>query len=589
MSPPFIAVFKKSSIMIMCWKLLIVAILSISHVLGSALNISQVKEEFAKAFLESENDFIDISVQSELFPFSKAKVKNIATGREKYADINSEEEAERITLDLHQWRGFENLTLKEGMSDVTDIFTDEFKNLPHSTREAILKSKVKTGEDLKALPTSWFSLLPSSKISAEDLVDHFVLHQLDHPLNAATLYKIIILTRKLDNQKKNIMLNRLPEEVLRKQVNYIAKSVAYVIGYRWTIDSETENHLPLMAFPVDVITDMDHATFHKVTSANKLSREEFGEDNQESSNVWFSKFVEVIGWDNMTSSAENLARYGHLLTGATLEDLHDLQHRNLTKEPEIQAVLFDILRNNSFSPVRVSLIFVLRILNSCYLLTNLFTVQAHVLWELLEPEDRVRLLTTKAGDLDISQLLDIYTSSSADEFAAHQEQFENSWFSMANPHSLVSSVNALFAGLKAMKDDHLEKWTTEDIKNYGKFIKIFSPDEIAKLGGDNVTFSHELVSDVVSPSLSLSQLTSIYKRYKAQNATEDAEESLHPLLLSALSSADLMSPTPPFIWSRDKDDILWASVYPAKWNPSTMSSIIANPTPHLPGRGPSQE
>ena len=350
--------------MIMCWKLVFVAILSISHVLGSALNISQVKEEFAKAFLESENDFIDISVQSELFPFSKAKVKNIATGREKYEDINSEEEAERLTLDLHQWRGFENLTSKEEMSDVSDIFTEEFKNLPHSTREAILKSQVKTGEDLKALPTSWFSLLPSSKISAEDLVDHLIPHQLDHPLNAATLYKIIILTRNLDNDKKSLMLNRLPQEVPRKQAKYIAKSVAYVIGYRWTIDSETENHLPLMSFPVDVITDMDQTTFHKVTSAhnitsaNKLRREEFGEDNQESSNVWFSKFVDVIGWDNMTSSAENLAKYGHLLTGATLEDLHDLQQRNITKEPEMQAVLFDILRNNSFSPVRVSLIFV---------------------------------------------------------------------------------------------------------------------------------------------------------------------------------------------------------------------------------------
>ena len=59
------------------------------------------------------------------------------------------------------------------------------------------------------------------------------------------------------------------------------------------------------------------------------------------------------------------------------------------------------------------------------------------------------------------------------------------------------------------------------------------------------SLGHELVSDVASPSLSLSQLTSIYKRFKAQNATKDAEESLHPLLLSALSSADLMSPTPP--------------------------------------------
>ena len=61
-----------------------------------------------------------------------------------------------------------------------------------------------------------------------------------------------------------------------------------------------------------------------------------------------------------------------------------------------------------------------------------------------------------------------------------------------------------------------------------------------------------MVSEVVSPSLSQSQLTSIYKRYRAQNATEDAEESLHPLLLSALSSADLVSPSPLFIWSREK-------------------------------------
>ena len=72
---------------------------------------------------------------------------------------------------------------------------------------------------------------------------------------------------------------------------------------------------------------------------------------------------------------------------------------------------------------------------------------------------------------------------------------------------------------------------------------------------------------MVSPSLSLSQLTSIYKRYRAQNATEDAEESLPPLLLSALSSADLMFPSPLFIWPRDKDDILRASV---KFTPGQM-------------------
>ena len=82
---------------------------------------------------------------------------------------------------------------------------------------------------------------------------------------------------------------------------------------------------------------------------------------------------------------------------------------------------------------------------------------------------------------------------------------------------------------------------------------------------DLVTYLVQAQADLEHPSVEmLDQIDSLVA------ATEEAEESLHPLLLSALSSADLMSPSPPFIWSRDNDDILRASV---KFTPGQMRGL----------------
>ena len=65
---------------------------------------------------------------------------------------------------------------------------------------------------------------------------------------------------------------------------------------------------------------------------------------------------------------------------------------------------------------------------------------------------------------------------------------------------------------------------------------------------------------------------------------------VHPLLLSALSSADITSPEPHFIWSQDKEDLLKRSalftpgqmralheiMYPWKWSAVNMSAIVSN-------------
>ena len=216
-------------------------------------------------------------------------------------------------------------------------------------------------------------------------------------------------------------------------------------------------------------------------------------------------------------------------------------------------------------------------------------LQASVMWEMIKQEDREKIFARLSKDLDITQLLAHYNTSEADEFKHHREVFESTWFSTKK--FSIPWVNAMFVGLKAMTDEHLSSWTAEDITNFGKFVRLLSPAEIEQLGADSVPMTEELVSSLVSPSLSLAQLTAIYKRYKAQMSTDDqVMDPVHPLLLSALSSADITSPEPHFIWSQDKEDLLQRSalftpgqmralheiMYPWKWSAVNMSAIVSN-------------
>ena len=95
----------------------------------------------------------------------------------------------------------------------------------------------------------------------------------------------------------------------------------------------------------------------------------------------------------------------------------------------------------------------------------------------------------------------------------YQEEFELSWFGGKKLRSPWATV--MYLGFRYMSDQDYSSWSTRDIKDFGKFIKILRPAEIDQLGVDSGSFTLDVLEDVLSPSLSLSQLTSLYSKSKA--------------------------------------------------------------------------
>ena len=125
----------------------------------------------------------------------------------------------------------------------------------------------------------------------------------------------------------------------------------------------------------------------------------------------------------------------------------------------------------------------------------------------------------------------------------HKENLDSSWFN--KPKLPGSWVNTMLVGQTLMPNEMLSSWTKDDLTTFGKFIKIFSPSEILKLGDEGEEFSQDVVSAVVSPSLGLAQLTAIYNKYNKQMTTEtQVSEPIHPILFSALSTADILASPP---------------------------------------------
>ena len=140
----------------------------------------------------------------------------------------------------------------------------------------------------------------------------------------------------------------------------------------------------------------------------------------------------------------------------------------------------------------------------------------------------------------------------------YQEEFELSWFGGKKLSSPWATV--MYLGLRYMSDQDYASWSTEDIKDFGKFIKILSPAEIDQLGVDSGSFTLPVLEDVLSASLSLPQLTSLYSKYKEQLSPEQQVMTrLHPMLFPALSSSELLSSPAPFLWSEDRDHLLASS------------------------------
>ena len=169
----------------------------------------------------------------------------------------------------------------------------------------------------------------------------------------------------------------------------------------------------------------------------------------------------------------------------------------------------------------------------------------------------------------------------------YQEDFEHSWF--GGPQVSSPWVTVMYLGLRYMPDHDLASWSVEEIKGLGKFIKILSPAEIDQLGADSVSFTLDVVEDVTSAALTLPQLSSLYSKYKAQmSPVLQVLEPVHPMLFPALSSADLLSSQPPFIWSSDRDKLLSSSssftpgqlaalqevITPGRWAASNISACL---------------
>ena len=312
---------------------------------------SQVLEAFANSFLTSEDDFIDPAQQDNLFPFEKAKSKNLKIDK-KYAEkINDDELAANLTEKLKLWKGFKELRRDSDnkSQDVLD-FLEDFDSFSQNTKIHFLDSETKLeNKEVLDLSPAWLNLLQSSKIDIGNTIDDLIEVYQDSPLNTALLCKIITLLR---DGPENERIFNLWSGI--KFPRYLWSSVGYMVGYRWNIDSNTRiSFKTLMTLPSDVIVSMNEETFDGLEMDKLLTdSKEFISSSREKQVAWFNKFVEEEGWIDVAGNAKNLETHGHLMAGASLEYLQKLELDDVHGKTDLD-LLFQVLKNNSFSSSRV--------------------------------------------------------------------------------------------------------------------------------------------------------------------------------------------------------------------------------------------
>ena len=212
-------------------------------------------------------------------------------------------------------------------------------------------------------------------------------------------------------------------------------------------------------------------------------------------------------------------------------------------------------------------------------------LQAQILWEALDSSHRASLLPYRANLLDISQIIRHFEDPQHKP-SLYLEHFQH-WF--AEKELSAPWATVMLLGLSYKPDSDIAVWTTEDIKTFGKFIKTFSPADIDLLGSDPGSFTMDVLEAILSPSLTLPQLTSIYSKYKQQmSPSHQVMEPVHPMLFPALSSSELLSSQPPFLWSSDRERLLAMSsaftpgqkvalqqvMAPGLWSATNISSSL---------------
>eukprot|EP00092_Neocalanus_flemingeri_P002648 GFUD01002836.1.p1 GENE.GFUD01002836.1~~GFUD01002836.1.p1 ORF type:complete len:1672 (-),score=322.02 GFUD01002836.1:132-4439(-) len=296
----------------------------------------------------------------------------------------------------------------------------------------------------------------------------------------------------------------------------------------------------LLHLPSDVVMGINNATFDNLNIADKLEDTSmWGLASPQSKVAWFTKFEGRKGWREVAGTPHHMVRHGHLLSGAPLDKLRELKGN---KEIET-SLLAQVLDNTEMNPLRVQ-----------------------ELWEALADVDREKSFISQASNLDVSQILSHYdTLNLVHTPHQHHVMLENAWF--AQDKFNVPWVNFLAISFSYMNNEEFVSWSYKELQDLGKFLAILSPAEIDLIPADD--FNTTMLSTILSSTLSLPQLNSIYLKY-LENHYLVADATFNPLLLSALPSVTILSANPPFIWSQDKTNLLVAS---AKFSPGQMHSL----------------
>merc|ERR1719470_800704 len=362
-----------------------------------------------------------------------------------------------------------------------------------------------------------------------------------------------MVLRDESNIKKQQFINSL------NMPDHFREDLGYILGYRWGVEEESDatedfKMETFLHLPPDVIMGISEATFESLNLPEKLTdTTKWDLASPESKVAWYTVFEKYNGWGEIAGTPRHVRIHGHLMSGAPMDKL-----RELKDQKTIETSLFaDVLDRTDMNPIRVQEV-----------------------WEALSSSDKQEGFVSQARKLDVSQILDHYKDT--DNANSDQKTFlEDSW--LAIDSDMAPWVNMLAVGFNYMKQEEYVSWTQKQLQDLGKFVAILSPSELDLVPADN--FDSSMLSTILSPMLSLSQLTSIYLK-SIEQSTADA---LHPVLLSALPSAEILSPTAPFIWSKDKTELLAASALfspaqmqalhvvttPGQWSPSNMSAILS--------------
>eukprot|EP00091_Calanus_sinicus_P004862 TRINITY_DN1522_c1_g1_i1.p1 TRINITY_DN1522_c1_g1~~TRINITY_DN1522_c1_g1_i1.p1 ORF type:complete len:1087 (-),score=342.03 TRINITY_DN1522_c1_g1_i1:65-3325(-) len=469
-----------------------------------------------------------------------------------------------ITDHLRTWRGFDEIDVTVVLSFV-NLLLDSFSSLPEDLQSSLFEATL-NADDLQKLPLGWQYLLPHQFFEEVDLsgADYASLVN-SSPGNSALLFKIAMVLRDETIVKKQDFVNAL------NIPDHFREELGYIVGYRWGIEEEadaTEDFKmdTLLHLPSDVIMGINEATFVSLDLAEKLTNiTHWYLASPETNVAWYTVFEKYNGWEEIAGTPRHVLIHGHLMSGAPMDKLRELKDQETVETNLIAAVLER---------------------------TNMNSIRVQEVWEALSSDDKKNGFVSQALKLDVSQILDHYKDASN----VNNEQktlLEDSWLAL---NADVSPwVNMLAVGFNYMQQEEYVSWTQTQLQDLGKFVAILSPSELCLIPSDN--FDSSILSTILSPVLSLSQLTCIYTQFMEQSS----ENTLHPVLLSALPSAEILNPNAPFIWSKDKTDLLAASAIftpaqmqalhvvstPGQWSPSNMSSILsihphclADVTPH---------